>query len=139
MAAQWCTAGENAVGLRCRDDFGAFADEHRHDSASLEVIVRNQRPVFLLLLTLRCTSLSHWALVCGRRAARRSCPKLDLPLGLLASVVFLFFLMWETRLLRKQAFNAICGRGAVYLSRWKSEPNRIKVFNFDHTRAARQR
>ena len=39
-------------------------------------------------------------------------PKLVLPLGLLATVAILL-LTWETRLVRREAFNAIRGGGTV--------------------------
>ena len=51
----------------------------------------------------------------GLWTARRAptiAPRLILPLGVIATVVFLF-LMWETRLVRRQAFNVIHGRGTV--------------------------
>ena len=54
-------------------------------------------------------------LCAGVWAAHRSpktAPRLVLPLDLLATVAFLF-LMWETRLVRRQAFNAIRGGGTV--------------------------
>ncbi len=54
-------------------------------------------------------------LCAGLWAARRApkiAPRLVLPLGILASIVF-SFLMWETRLMRRQAFDAIRGRGTV--------------------------
>jgi len=44
--------------------------------------------------------------------APKTAPRLVLPLDLLATVAFLF-LMWETRLVRRQAFNAIRGGGTV--------------------------
>ena len=44
---------------------------------------------------------------CAHIAAR-----LALPLGILATVAFAF-LMWETRLVRRQALNTIRGRGTI--------------------------
>ncbi|HKN15299.1 MAG TPA: hypothetical protein VJX47_00040, partial [Candidatus Sulfotelmatobacter sp.] len=51
----------------------------------------------------------------GLWAARRApkiAPRLVLPLGVLATVVFIF-LMWETRLVRREAFSAIRGGGSI--------------------------
>src|SRR5271166_4457485 len=78
-----------------------------------ETAQRNQRPLLLL-----ATSIALYIalpLCAGLWAARRAptiAPKLVLPLGVLATVVFLF-LMWETRLARREAFNAIRGRGTI--------------------------
>jgi bile acid:Na+ symporter, BASS family len=44
--------------------------------------------------------------------APKIAPRLVLPLGILATVVFVF-LMWETRLVRRHAFDAIRGRGTI--------------------------
>ena len=46
------------------------------------------------------------------RRAPKIAPKLVLPLGVLASIVFVF-LVWETRLVRREAFDAIRGRGTI--------------------------
>ena len=74
---------------------------------------RDQRPVLQLV-----TSIALYLalpLCAGLWAARRA-PKiahrLVLPLGVLATIVFLF-LMWETRLVRRDAFNAIRGGGSI--------------------------
>jgi BASS family bile acid:Na+ symporter len=74
---------------------------------------RNERPLFILIATIAlyialplCTGV--WA--AGR--APKVASRLILPLGLLATVAFLF-LMSETRLVRRQAFIAIHGRGTV--------------------------
>jgi len=74
---------------------------------------RNERPLFILIVTIAlyialplCTGV--W--VAGR--APRVASRLIRPLGLLATVAFLF-LMSETRLIRRQAFRAIHGRGTV--------------------------
>ena len=54
--------------------------------------------------------------VAGRRHRSAFChkiaPRLVLPLEILATVVFLF-LMWETHLSRREALNAIAGRGTI--------------------------
>jgi bile acid:Na+ symporter, BASS family len=78
-----------------------------------ETVQRNQRPILLLV-----TNIALYIalpLCAGLWVARRTpkiAPRLVLPLGILASVVFVF-LMWETRLVRRQAFNEIRGGGAV--------------------------
>jgi len=46
------------------------------------------------------------------RRAPKTAPRLVLPLDILATVVFLF-LMWETRLARREALHAIAGRGTI--------------------------
>ena len=78
-----------------------------------QVEQRNERPVFFLIVSIAlyialpmCAGL--WTARWVPRIARR----LVLPLGLVATVVFLF-LMWETRLMRREAFNAISGSGTV--------------------------
>ena len=73
----------------------------------------NQQP--LLLLVAHIALYIALPLCAGLWAARRApkiAPKLVLPLGILASIVFVF-LMWETRLVRREAFNAIRGRGTI--------------------------
>src|SRR4029077_7293170 len=78
-----------------------------------ETAKRNQRPMLLLV-----TSIALYValpLCAGLWAARRApkiAPRLVLPLGVLATIVFVF-LMWETRLSRREAFNAIRGRGTI--------------------------
>jgi bile acid:Na+ symporter, BASS family len=74
---------------------------------------RSQRPILNLVASIAlyialplCVGL--WA----SRRAPKIAPRLVLPLGILASIVFTF-LMWETRLMRRQAFDAIRGRGTV--------------------------
>jgi len=74
---------------------------------------RNQQP--LLLLVAHIALYIALPLCAGLWASRRApkiAPRLVLPLGILASVVFVF-LMWETRLVRREAFNAIRGRGTI--------------------------
>jgi predicted Na+-dependent transporter len=73
----------------------------------------NQRPMLLLVTSIAlyialplCAGL--WA--AGR--VPKIAPRLVLPLGVLASIVFIF-LMWETRLARREAFNAIRGGGNI--------------------------
>jgi bile acid:Na+ symporter, BASS family len=74
---------------------------------------RSQRPILNLVASIAlyialplCVGL--WA----SRRAPKIAPRLVLPLGILATIVF-SFLMWETRLLRSQAFDAIRGRGTI--------------------------
>lgn len=74
---------------------------------------RNERPVLILIATI---ALYIALPLCAGIWAARRMPKvafrLVLPLSLLATVAFLF-LMWETRLVRRQAFIAIRGGGTV--------------------------
>ena len=78
-----------------------------------EAVQRNQQPILMLV-----TSIALYIalpLVVGVWAAKRLptiASRLVGPLRLLASVVF-FFLMWETRLVRAEAFNKIRGGGSV--------------------------
>ena len=72
---------------------------------------RNQRPILLLMMSIvlyiglpLCAGL--WA----ARHAPKIAPRLVLPL--LATVAFLY-LMWETRLVRREALNIIRGRGTI--------------------------
>jgi predicted Na+-dependent transporter len=78
-----------------------------------ETAQRNQQP--LLLLGTSIALYIALPLGAGLWAARRApkiAPKLVLPLGVLATVVFIF-LMWETRLVRREAFSAIRGGGSI--------------------------
>jgi BASS family bile acid:Na+ symporter len=78
-----------------------------------EIVQRNERPVVLLITNIALyIGLPLCAGVWAARCAPKIAPRLELPLGLLATVVFLF-LMWETRLVRRQALDAIRGRGAI--------------------------
>jgi BASS family bile acid:Na+ symporter len=78
-----------------------------------EMAQRNERPI----LTLIASILVYIAapLCAGLWMARRA-PKLAarfvLPLEILATAVFLF-LMWETRLARREALYAVAGRGTI--------------------------
>jgi predicted Na+-dependent transporter len=74
---------------------------------------RNQRPILLLMMSIvvyiglpLCAGL--WA----ARHAPKIAPRLVLPLGVLATVAFLY-LMWETRLVRREALSTIRGRGTI--------------------------
>jgi len=78
-----------------------------------ETAQRNQQP--LLLLGTSIALYIALPLGAGLWAARRApkiAPRLVLPLGVLATVVFIF-LMWETRLVRREAFSAIRGGGSI--------------------------
>jgi predicted Na+-dependent transporter len=78
-----------------------------------ETAQSSERPILLLVANI---ALYIGLPLCGglwaARLAPKIAPRLELPLGLLASVVFVF-LMWETRLVRAQAFTAIRGGGAI--------------------------
>ncbi len=74
---------------------------------------RNQRPILVLIMNI----VLYIALpLCAGLWAARTAPtivsRLVLPLGVLATVAFVF-LMWETRLVRRSAFNTIRGRGTI--------------------------
>src|SRR6516165_12585756 len=74
---------------------------------------RNEQPILSLMVSM----LLYIALpLCvGLWVARRTpkiAPRLVLPLEILATVVFLL-LMWETHLARREALNAIAGRGTI--------------------------
>jgi BASS family bile acid:Na+ symporter len=78
-----------------------------------EMTQRSERPVLLLVANIALyialpLAAGVWAAPRAPKIAR----KLILPMGLLASVVFVF-LMWETRLLRAQAFREIRGGGSI--------------------------
>jgi BASS family bile acid:Na+ symporter len=74
-----------------------------------ETLQHNERPVLFLIANIALyIVLPLCAGVWAVRRMPRVAPRLVLPLGLLASVVFLFF-MWETRLVRRQALNTIRG------------------------------
>ncbi len=78
-----------------------------------ETVQRNQRPILLLVANIALyIALPLCAGLWAARRAPKIAPRLVLPLGILASLVFVF-LMWETRLVRRQAFNEIRGGGAV--------------------------
>ena len=77
------------------------------------IVQRSERPILNLIGSI----LAYIAapLLVGLWIARRAptrAPRLVLPLDILASAVF-FFLMWETRLARREALYAIAGGGAI--------------------------
>lgn len=74
---------------------------------------RSQRPILDLVVSIFLyIALPLLAGLWMSKQAPRIAPRLVLPLGILATVVFVF-LMWETRLARREAFNAIRGRGTI--------------------------
>ena len=74
---------------------------------------RDQRPILLLVINIALyIALPLCAGLWAARHLPRVAPRLVLPLGILATVAFLL-LMWETRLVRRDAFNTIRGGGAV--------------------------
>src|SRR5262249_40136557 len=74
---------------------------------------RNERPVLILIANIGLyIALPLCAGVWAARRAPRIASRLVLPLGLLATLAFLF-LMLETRLVHRQAFNAIRGGGTI--------------------------
>jgi BASS family bile acid:Na+ symporter len=73
----------------------------------------NERPILKLIVSILlyiaaplCIGL--WV----AQRAPKTAPRLALPLDILATVVFLF-LMWETRLARREALEAIAGHGSI--------------------------
>jgi predicted Na+-dependent transporter len=78
-----------------------------------QIAQRNERPAIILIANIALyIALPLLGGVWAARQAPNTACRLVLPLGLLATVTFLF-LMWETRLLRRQAFTAISGGGTV--------------------------
>jgi bile acid:Na+ symporter, BASS family len=78
-----------------------------------EAAQRTDRPVLLLVINIALYIALPLAVgVWASRRWPKIAHRLVLPLGLLASVVFVF-LMWETRLVRAQAFSVIRGGGAI--------------------------
>ena len=74
---------------------------------------RNERPILLLIMSIVLyIALPLGAGLWAARHAPKIAPRLVLPLGVLATVAFVF-LMWETRLVRREAFNTIRGRGTI--------------------------
>jgi bile acid:Na+ symporter, BASS family len=78
-----------------------------------QVSRRSERPILNLVASI--VLYIALPLLAGLMIARRMpkmAPRLVLPLEILATVVFVF-LMWETRLVRRQALYAIAGRGTI--------------------------
>ncbi len=78
-----------------------------------QTIQHNERPMLDLIVSI--VFYIGLPLCVGLWLARRApkiAPRLVLPLGVLASMVFVF-LMWETRLVRRDAIKAISGRGTI--------------------------
>jgi predicted Na+-dependent transporter len=78
-----------------------------------ETLQHSDRPISSLLATVALyIALPLCVGVWAARRAPNVAPRLVLPLGILASVVFVF-LMWDTRLIRREAFNTMRGTGTV--------------------------
>lgn len=78
-----------------------------------EMVRHDEKPILFLLGSIAVyVALPLWAGLWVAKRVPTVASKLVLPLGGLATVAFLF-LMWETRLMRHQAFNAIRGGGAI--------------------------
>jgi len=78
-----------------------------------QVAQRNERSVLILIANIALyIALPLCAGVWVARHVPKIAPKLVLPLGLLATIVF-SFLMWETRLVRHEEFDEIRGGEAV--------------------------
>jgi bile acid:Na+ symporter, BASS family len=78
-----------------------------------ETAQRSQQPILNLMLSILCYIAAP--LLSGLWIARHApsiAPRLVLPLSILATVVF-FFLMWETRLARREALHAIAGHETI--------------------------
>jgi BASS family bile acid:Na+ symporter len=74
---------------------------------------RNQRPILVLIASIMLyIAMPLYAGLWAARHAPKIAPRLVLPLGVLATVAFLF-LMWETRLARREAFDTIRGHGTI--------------------------
>jgi len=78
-----------------------------------EMIRHDEKPLLLLLGSIAIyVALPLWVGLWVAKRAPKVASRLVLPLGALATVAFLL-LMWETRLMRHQAFDAIRGGGAI--------------------------
>jgi BASS family bile acid:Na+ symporter len=74
---------------------------------------RSERPILSLTISiLLYIAAPLWAGLWTARRVPKIAPRLVLPLDIFATVVFLF-LMWETRLARRAALQAIAGRGTI--------------------------
>ena len=78
-----------------------------------QAATRNERPIVLLITSIILyIALPVWAGFWAMRHAPAIAGRLALPLGILATAAFLF-LMWETRLVRREALNTVRGRGTI--------------------------
>ena len=78
-----------------------------------QAATRNERPILSLVGAIFL--FIALPLLAGLLVARRipdTAPKIVMPLLVVASLVF-FFVMWETRLVRRQALYAIAGHGTI--------------------------
>jgi bile acid:Na+ symporter, BASS family len=73
---------------------------------------RSQRPILNLTVSILLYIAAPLCAGLWLFRAPKIAPRLVLPLEILATVVFLF-LMWETRLARREALRAIAGRGTI--------------------------
>ena len=74
---------------------------------------RSERPILSLTISiLLYIAAPLWAGLWTARRVPKIAPRLVLPLDIFATVVFLF-LMWETRLARRAALQAIAGHGTI--------------------------
>jgi predicted Na+-dependent transporter len=81
--------------------------------AMQQIAPRNERPVLILIATIALyIALPLWVGLWVAQGLPKVASRLVVPMSLIATVAFLF-LMWETRLVRRQAFNAIRGGGTV--------------------------
>jgi BASS family bile acid:Na+ symporter len=78
-----------------------------------EAAQRSERPMLNLTGSiLLYIAAPLWAGLWMARRAPKIAPRLVLPLELIATATFLF-LMWETRLARREALDAVAGRGTI--------------------------
>jgi BASS family bile acid:Na+ symporter len=78
-----------------------------------ETAQRSERPIMNLTVSiLLYIAAPLWAGLWIARRAPKIAPRLVLPLEIIATATFLF-LMWETRLARREALYAIAGRGTI--------------------------
>jgi len=78
-----------------------------------QVAQRSERPILNLTVSiLLYIAAPLWAGLWMARRVPKIAPQLVLPLDIIATATF-FFLMWETRLARREALHAIAGRGTI--------------------------
>ena len=78
---------------------------------------RNERPLLILIASIALyVALPLCAGLWTVRRVPQTASRLELPLGVVATIVFLL-LMWETRLLRHEAFDAVIGAAFIHAHR----------------------